>query len=196
MVEFKGFDQSRWLDLCIFLLFFTSELQQVFHLLLLLNMPWKVKDFEPAFNYVHSKLLCVYTSAYKNKFMSSNIGLMSIVFANGPGDWGSIPGRVIPKTQKMLLDSALLNTQHYKVRIKGKVELIRRVAPPSTHRCSSYWKGNLRVTLTTLLFTIQGAYVCVCVYTDYSEISKPRLERNVIAGHFYCGNKLQLLLKL
>ena len=32
-----------------------------------------------------------------------------------------IPGRVIPKTQKMVLDATLLNTQHYKVRIKGKV---------------------------------------------------------------------------
>ena len=41
------------------------------------------------------------------------IGLMSRVFANGPGDWGSIPGRVIPKTQKMVLDAALLNTQHW-----------------------------------------------------------------------------------
>ena len=43
------------------------------------------------------------------------------VFANGPGDLGSIPGRVIPKTPKMVLDASLLNTQHYKVRIKGKV---------------------------------------------------------------------------
>ena len=47
------------------------------------------------------------------------------VFANGPGDLGSIPGRVIPKTQKMVLDAALPNTQHYKVRIKGKVEQFR-----------------------------------------------------------------------
>ena len=44
------------------------------------------------------------------------------VFANGPGDLGSIPGRVIPKTQKMVLDASLLNIQHYKVGIKGKVE--------------------------------------------------------------------------
>ena len=50
------------------------------------------------------------------------IGLMSRVFANGSGDRDSIPGRVIPKTQKMVLDAALLNTQHYKVRINGKVE--------------------------------------------------------------------------
>ena len=43
------------------------------------------------------------------------------VFANDPGDQGSIPGRVIPKTLKMVFDSSLLNTQQYKVRIKGKV---------------------------------------------------------------------------
>ena len=49
-------------------------------------------------------------------------------FANGPGDLGSIPGRVIPKTQKMVLDATLLNTQHYKVRIKGKVEQSREMS--------------------------------------------------------------------
>ena len=48
---------------------------------------------------------------------------MDRVFANDPGDLGSMPGRVIPKTLKMVLDPSLLNTQHYKVRIKGKVEL-------------------------------------------------------------------------
>ena len=47
------------------------------------------------------------------------------MFTNGPGDLGSIPGRVIPKTKKMVLDATLLNTQHYKVRIKGKVEQSR-----------------------------------------------------------------------
>ena len=51
-----------------------------------------------------------------------DIGPAVRVFANGPGDLGSIPGRVIPKTLKMLLDTTLLNTQHYKVRFKGKVE--------------------------------------------------------------------------
>ena len=47
---------------------------------------------------------------------------MSRVFANGLVDLGSILGRVVPKTQKMILDATLLNTQHYKVSIKGKVE--------------------------------------------------------------------------
>ena len=50
------------------------------------------------------------------------IGPAVRVFANGPGDLGSILGRVIPKTLKMELDTTLLNTQHYKVRFKGKVE--------------------------------------------------------------------------
>ena len=47
------------------------------------------------------------------------------VFTNGPGDLGYIPGRVIPKSWKMVLDTALLNTQLYKVRIKSKVEQSR-----------------------------------------------------------------------
>ena len=49
--------------------------------------------------------------------------LYTEVFANDPGDLGSIP--IIPKTQKMVRDSSLLNTQHYKVWIKGKVEQSR-----------------------------------------------------------------------
>ena len=50
------------------------------------------------------------------------IGLMSRVFTIGQRDRCSIPSWVIPKTQKMILDAVLLNTQHYKVRITGKVE--------------------------------------------------------------------------
>ena len=50
---------------------------------------------------------------------------MGRVLANGPEDLGSIPGRVIPKTLKMVLDTSFLNTQQYKVRIKGKVEQSR-----------------------------------------------------------------------
>ena len=48
--------------------------------------------------------------------------LVDTVFANGPWDLGSIPGHVIPEIVKMVLDTTLLNTQQYKVRIKGKVE--------------------------------------------------------------------------
>ena len=44
--------------------------------------------------------------------------LMSTVFATSPWDLGSI----IPETQKMILDAVLPSTQHYKVRVKGKVK--------------------------------------------------------------------------
>ena len=36
---------------------------------------------------------------------------MGRVFTNGPGDRRSIPGLVVPKTFKMVLDTSLLNTQ-------------------------------------------------------------------------------------
>ena len=65
----------------------------------------KVKSFA-----ICASLQCVY-----------HIGIMVRLFANGLGDLSSIPGQVIPKTQTMVLDDCL-NTQHYKVRIKGKVE--------------------------------------------------------------------------
>ena len=69
---------------------------------------------------------------------------MSRLFANGPGDRGPIPGQVIPKTQKMVLDTALLNTQHYQVRIKGKVEKSREWSSTLPY---TYWKRSLQVTL-------------------------------------------------
>ena len=76
------------------------------------------------------------------------IGMMVRVFANGPGDVGSIPGWVIPKTLKMVLDASLFNTQHYKLGIKGKVgQCWERSGAHPIPWCSSYWKGSLRVTL-------------------------------------------------
>ena len=83
-------------------------------------------------------------------------GLVGRVFANGPGDVGSIPGRVIPKTFKMVLDASLLNTQQYKVHIKGKVE-------QSRERSSAlpYTEGR------ALLAIEKGAnftYICIYAY--------------------------------
>ena len=43
------------------------------------------------------------------------------LIANGPRS-PMVPDRVIPKTFKMVLDTSLLNTQQYNVRIKGKME--------------------------------------------------------------------------
>ena len=50
------------------------------------------------------------------------IVLVGKVFTNGLVGLGSMPGRVKPKTLKMVLDTSFPNIQHYKVRIKGKVE--------------------------------------------------------------------------
>ena len=55
----------------------------------------------------------------------TDIGIMVRVFANGLRELSSIPGLVIPKTQKMVRDAALLNTQHYKIQIEGKVDQSR-----------------------------------------------------------------------
>ena len=54
------------------------------------------------------------------KIITGPLGVTVRAFTNGPRDIGSILGRVIPKTQNMLLDASLVNTQHYNVRIKGK----------------------------------------------------------------------------
>ena len=54
-----------------------------------------------------------------------NFGVVGRVFANGPGDLDSNPGSIITKTLKMVLDTSLLNTQQYKIHIKGKVERSR-----------------------------------------------------------------------
>ena len=53
------------------------------------------------------------------------------VYANNPRDPCSIPARVIPKTQKMVLDASLLNTQYYKVQIKGKWSNTEKEVTPS-----------------------------------------------------------------
>ena len=76
------------------------------------------------------------------------IGLVVRVFANGLGDLGSIPGCVIPKTLKMVLDTYLLNTQQYKVCIEVKWSNPGKEVAPSPTPCgSSYKKGSLLVTL-------------------------------------------------
>ena len=101
---------------------------------------------------------------------------MGRVFANGPRVLRSIPGHVIRKTLKMVLDTFLLNTQLYKVRNMGKVEQSRemRIAFP-TPRCRSYWKGCLLVALDycgqlyfflyiyIYIYTHTHIYICVCV---------------------------------
>ena len=52
------------------------------------------------------------------EFMQFLLNLFNFIYNIGPLSAGFVP---IPKAQKIVLDTALLRTQHYKVRIKGKV---------------------------------------------------------------------------
>ena len=101
------------------------------------------------------------------------IGLAVRAFANGPGDWGSIPGRVIPKTQKMVLDAPLLNTQHYIVWIKGKMEQFRERGCALPDCIVAIEKGAFGSPLTkvanftfTMLFMILS--ICLWMYSNCS----------------------------
>ena len=87
------------------------------------------------------------------------IGIMVRVFANGPRHWGSILCQVIPKTQKIVLDASLLNTQHYKIWIKGK-----GVVPFFPPWCSNYWKESLWVALnySWSTYLLLYFYYCIC----------------------------------
>ena len=61
----------------------------------------------------------------KKKVLFYYSGLVGRVFANDLGRPRFNPSCIIPKTLKMVLDTSLLHTQQYKVRIKGKVEQSR-----------------------------------------------------------------------
>ena len=89
----------------------------------------------------HKGIRYINANIYMDSFVSIRIhtwykhtcahSILNPGLANGLGDWGSIPVRVIPKTQKMVLDTSLLNTQLNKIYIKGKVEQSRK-------RCSAF----------------------------------------------------------
>ena len=110
---------------------------------------------------------CVRIHCEMHKGWDRVISLMRREFANDPEDRGSIPGRVIPMTQKMVLDAALVSTPHNKLRINGKVEQSREWTSPPSHytpRCSSYWKENFRITLDYSLQLYLYIYIYIYIY--------------------------------
>ena len=82
-------------------------------------------------------------------------GLVFRVFVNSLGDRGSIPGRVIQKTQKMVLIPPCLTLSiiRYGSRVKWS-NPGKGVALFPTPRCSSYRKGNLQVTFDFTFYYI------------------------------------------
>ena len=93
----------------------------------------------------------------------------SWIFVSGPVDRGSIIGRIISKTQKMVLNAFLFNTQNHKVRIKGKwSNPVKGVAFSSIPRYNE--KGAFESPWTPL---DQLIYVCVCgEKVDFGESDK------------------------
>ena len=80
--------------------------------------------------------------------MSMYISLVGRLFANGPGDRGSIPGFAIPKTLKLYLipPCLTLSNTRYVSRVKWSNPR-KGVARFPTPWCCSYWKGSLLVAL-------------------------------------------------
>ena len=99
------------------------------------------------------------------------IGQVGRVFANGPEDLGSIPGRIIPKIFKWYLIPPCLTLSYtrYVSMVKwsnpGKI-----VAPSPTPQCSSYWKGSLLAALDYGRQIIIYIYMYKLSYTFYGHI--------------------------
>ena len=83
--------------------------------------------------------------------------------------WVQSQDRVIPKTQKMVLDTSLLNSQDYKVRIKSKVEqsMARSSALPYTLSVVVIEKGafgSLSTMVTNFTLYIYIIYIYIYIY--------------------------------
>ena len=87
-------------------------------------------------------------------------------FYNNPGHLVSIPGCVIPKTFKMVLDTSLLKTKQYEVRIKGKVEQSREKSSAPLHLGivaigkGVFWSPSITVAGFTILFITTKSDIC------------------------------------
>ena len=67
-------------------------------------------SFYQLIKYVANHTYFLYLSSMRKLHFSFHFGQVSKVFANGPGDRGSIPGQILSKTQKMVLETSLDNT--------------------------------------------------------------------------------------
>ena len=121
----------------------------------------------------YTLIICGSSDTYSNNYVifvgtyiKNFFGLVCRALANDPEDLGSIPGWVIAKIFKMVLDNSLLNTQQYMVCIKGKVEQSwERSSLPLHLGVVAIEKGAFRLPSTTVAnFTLLSyIYICVCV---------------------------------
>ena len=116
-------------------------------------------------------------------------------FANGPEDLGSIPGRIIPKTSKIVFDTSLLNTQQYKLCIKDKVEQSgERSSALSYTTVVAIEKGAfwLPSTMVTFFYNvlINYFYSIIIIYLNtviwFQVFLSNSINYNVLINYFYC----------
>ena len=83
----------------------------------------------------------------------------------------------------MALDASLLNSQHYKVRIKGKWNNLREgVAPSPTSRCCNHCKEEL----SSRPHQITNIYIYICMYI-YIYIHPIKLNA-IFSKQWLCSN--------
>ena len=67
----------------------------------------------------------------------------------------------------MVLDASLLNTQHYKVRIKGKVEQSREWSSALTYTSVAIEKGVFRSPSTNVANFTFTTYIIIRIRLEY-----------------------------
>ena len=65
--------------------------------------------------WIQIPLALKYNVENSSKYLWWPIGILIRVFATSTGNLGLIPDRVIPKTQKIVIDASLQNTQYYHI---------------------------------------------------------------------------------
>ena len=87
-------------------------------------------------------------------FYNRPIDLVIIVFANIPGDWHSIPGRVIPKTQKWYLIPPYLTLSFIRYISMVKWGYPEKGLVPSLNLFWTFEKGSFGMTTAANIFNI------------------------------------------
>ena len=131
--------------------------------------------------------------------LNQSIGIMVREFTNGTGDLGSIPSRVIPYTQKKELDTALLNTQHYKIQIKGKRSYpLKGIEAFSTPHLVATENGAFGSTSTIYIYNIFIGRVFANVAENQDSVSGrliPKHQKIVLDASWVNIQRYNVLIK-